>query len=448
MKRNDSNSATLSSKNSLAKCWGLFLAAAFWICILLINVFHLFPDIQFRGVRYSGGDFEQYYATGVAAAEGLWDVAYPDSAYFERGKRPATAPYRPKMQAELKRRGADTTTKNIYPPPTAILFVPLALWDFEKAEMFFLAIMGLSVVVFLVLLSRECAEVGLPNWLSGIFIAVVGTGLPLVESVLIGNVTVLIGIACLLALRGIRKGKTPQTIIGFAIAGLTKGFSVSWVPALFIWKRWRVIVWGASIAAVLVAIPVALSGGCEVYREYFTDVLPISRGNLYRIGDGNCGLPSFVAWVFKWPQLPSSVSRCFTAIHLGLVCSAYCAAWKASKCRENIVAAQSLAIFVATTVFQTFSTVCWPHYAVNVIPCLPAAASVALKRPRSFALLGLGFILAWVPIGNAAKHVTGIYFFGFGRFAGYVILLIWAMGELLRLANFFHRGNETKGGER
>lgn len=431
--------------NIFARHWGLFGVLAFWMLLLAINLLNLFPGVQFRGIRYHGPDFGQYYAAGVAASEGLWDEFYPDPEHYRIGMRPATAPYRPKMAAELERRGADTGTKNIYPPPTAILFAPLANWNYAIAQRRFLAFLGVCVICFLVLLYRECMDVGLSNRVTNFIVFFGGTGLPLTESVMFGNVTVLLGLSALLTLRGIRNGKTAATVIGFVVAGLTKGFSAAWTPALFIWKRWRIIVVGAFVAVLLLVLPFLLGGGTEVYREYISDVLPISRGNLYRIGDSNLGVPSFFAWMFHWNQVPRVVSRLFAFSQLAIIGLGYGFAWRASRRLENVIPAQCLALLVATITFQIFSTVCWPHYSVNILPFIPAAIAMAAKRLRSLVVLVVGFALTWFPVGNALKHLLGIYVFGFGRFFGYVILLAWSVFELRGLAmrtdRMNHRGD-------
>lgn len=437
MKSVASNQTPFQTVRRAARCrWSFFAVSAFWLFVLAVNWFGLFPQVGFRGIRYGGFDFGQYYAAGVAAATGLWSECYPDPSRYEQGKRPATAPYRPGMASELARRGADIRTKNIYPPPTAVLFAPLARWNYADSERRFIGFLVVCGAVFLFLLFKECLDVGLSvrtaNWL--VFLA--GTGFPFAESVMFGNVTVLLGLSGLLALRGIRHAKTVPTVAGFAVAGLTKGFSAAWVPALFLWRRWKILAVGAVVGALLFCAPLLMGSGTDVYGEYVQCVLPASRGNLYRIGDSNLGFPSFFAWLFGWSRIPGSVARLFTVLQAVVCASAYWFAFRASRrLADATVRSQGLALLAVTIAFQVFSTVCWPHYAVNILPFVPVAVAAASRDKRPLAVFLVGVALVWFPVGNALKHLSGVYVFGFGRFFGYVILLAWALRELSRLAN-------------
>ena len=420
-------------KRILFHYWGWLGALLFWCALLFINGLDLFPSLQFRGCRYVGVDFDQYYAAGIAAYCSLWDVMYPDPAHYTKGHRPAEAPYRESMATELQIRGASSQTKNIYPPPTALLFCPLGLWNYASAQRVFVVVLAISVICLLILLQRECQDLGIPLWAANTIVFFAATGLPVSESVMLRNITPAVGLFGILALRGIRSSHSFGTVAGFVGAGLTKGFSVAWIPALFAWKRWRTIAWGGVVAILTIILCRALGCKLGVWEEYAKDVLPISRGNLYRIGDSNLGFPSFFAWLFHWNSVPRPVSRVFTMTQLLCFGTAYGLSLKASRCRANVCFAQGIALFCSTLVFQTFSTVCWPHYSVNILPFLPVAIAAAGNRKASLLVLLVGFSMTWFPIGNAFKYLFHVPILGFGRFFGYVILIAWSFGELVRL---------------
>ena len=424
----------LPSCKHAGKNWAFFVVMAFWSALLLVNLMDFAPSVTFRGVRFVGIDFDQYYAAGVAAADGLWTEMYPESSKFVKGRRPAEAPYKPGLSEDLSRRGAAVRTKNIYPPPTALLFRPLAAWNFTVAQRLFVAFLFLCVAAFLWLLFDECLFWGIPARAANIVVLLAGTGLPMTESVMLANMTPAIGLCGLLVVRGVRNGKPLPTVLGFAVAGLTKGFSAVWIPALFIRRRWKTVAVGALAGLAVLAAAVAAGAGPDVWREYVSEVLPASRGNLYRIGDSNLAVPSFLAWTFGWSEVPARLSRLLSCVQLALVVSGFAMAWRIGERRSGDAdAAVAVSLLLATTVFQSFSTVCWPHYSVNILPFVPAAAAICRNRRFAFGTVLFGFALTWFPIGNALKYLTGGYIFGFGRFFGYMIVVCWAECELIRL---------------
>ena len=58
----------LPSCKHAGKNWAFFVVMAFWSALLLVNLMDFAPSVTFRGVRFVGIDFDQYYAAGVAAA--------------------------------------------------------------------------------------------------------------------------------------------------------------------------------------------------------------------------------------------------------------------------------------------------------------------------------------------------------------------------------------------
>ncbi len=56
---------------------GIALVLVVWAVLFVVNVLELAPSIHFRGIRFSGGDFGQYFMGGVVANERIWDDLYP-----------------------------------------------------------------------------------------------------------------------------------------------------------------------------------------------------------------------------------------------------------------------------------------------------------------------------------------------------------------------------------
>ena len=423
-------------RNLLSAHWGFVAALAVWVALAIVNLLDLTPSIQHRAIRHHGGDFDQYYAGAVAAKEGLWDSLYPVD--LEKADYPMAAQLAPDIAATLSARGATrNATKFIYPPPFATILLPLAGFSFTCAMRLFAVLSFAALLWFLALFRRECDDCRIPRFWANALIFAVGTGIPACESIMMGNATPFVGLAALLVLRGLRRNQTGRTVLAFAIAGLTKGFSAPWVPALLIWRKWHTIVAGATCVLVLVAVTALLGAHFSTYETFVRTVIPASRGHLYYIGDSNLGLPSILAWCIG--KLPESANKLFAALQIGLITVAYTLAWRVP--RQFQTMAQGLALFMATLSFQICSFICWPQYVFNIIAFLPLALRASLIHDQKnraviarFVIVATGFALAWFPIGNAAKYLFHVPLFGFGRLFGYLILLAWGYIELARLS--------------
>ena len=428
-------------KNDLLRHWGLCGVLIFWLVLLAINVLDLFPGVRFRGIRYHGPDFDQYYTAGVVAQERLWHGLYPPD--MGTASTPHGATLHPDVAAELARRQATSRVNNVAPPPLAVFAIPLAMLPFHMAYKAFAAVQFLATLWFLLLFRKECDEFRLPPNLANALVLVVGTGLPVCESLMLANSTTFVALATILALRSVRHSQTASSVFAFALAGLLKGFSAVWVPALVIWKRWRTILWGAVCGTIILTMPHLLGAGLDVWQRFFSDVLHTANGTPYWIGDQNLGLPSFFAWLYPNCPMPRPLSVVLAVGQPILLVAAYTLGWRASRFGETL--AMGLSLFLATLSFQLFSPHCWPHYAFNVVGFLPLAFSASGVRTGCrlhgiqwfyVVIVALAFALSWFPIGNAAKYVCHAPILGFGRTFGYLLMLFWGFVTLIHMA--FH----------
>ena len=427
-------SAMYRAINFIRKNFGLALVLGPWAALAAINVFDIVPTVKFRGVRFSGGDFGQYYMGGVVANEGIWENLYPTDLLT--APSPDKATITPRLSAELSKRGAEKSWKFIYPPPRAVFFAPLDWMPFSVARKLHVGLLFGSVMWFLVLFRRECDDWELPSLFSNLLVLAIGTGLPVCESVMIANATPFIALASILALRALRKNHVVSSVFAFALAGLFKGVSAAWVPALFLWPKWRVVVAGTATGVILLVLPHLLGAPIDLWSHFLHEVVPGSR-KLYWIGDGNLGLPSFFAWMSEENDLSAALREALKAAQLMILALAYTLAWRMS--RRNSSRAEGIALFVATVAFQLFSPICWPHYAFNVAGFLPLAMSTAGLRKGhrlaegqwfSVGIVALAFTLTWFPIGNAAKYVFHAPILGFSRTFGYVLMAGWGLWNL------------------
>lgn len=426
-------------RNILARHWGLCGVLVFWLLLLAINVLDLFPSIQFRGIRYHGPDFDQYYTAGVVAQERLWHGLYPPD--MATAPTPHDATLHPDVAAELARRGASSRVNNVAPPPLAVFALPLAALPFRTAYKFFAILQFAATVCFLILFRKECDEFRIQPVLSNALVLLVGTGLPAIESLMLANSTTFVALATILAFRSVRHSRTASSVFSFAMAGLLKGFSAVWAPALLVWKRWRIVFWGSVFGVIVLAMPHVLGAGLDIWQRFFSDVLHTANGTPYWVGDQNLGLPSFFAWLFRNGAMPRPLSVLLSAGLPILLTATYVLGWRASQSDETL--AMGLSLFLATLLFQLFSPHCWPHYSFNIVGFLPLALSAAglgkdcrLARGQwmSVGIVALAFALAWFPIGNAAKYVFHAPVLGFGRTFGYLLMLAWGFGTLIHLS--------------
>ena len=415
----------------------------FWAGIVAANVIGLGSAVRFRGVRFTGGDFGQYYMGAVVANAGIWDDLYPVD--LATAPSPDKASVSPVLAEAMSERGADISWKYIYPPPLAVFFAPLDWFPHTVSKRVFTTLLFGSVIWFLVLFRRECDDWNLPPFLANLLVLLVGTGLPVSESVLLANATPFIALASLLALRSLRGNHTAGAVFSFALAGLFKGVSAVWIPVLFVRRRWKILLAGIVAGAAVLVLPHLLGAPLDLWKTFLRDVVPGSR-KLYWIGDGNLGLPSLVAWLSGNGGLPAAAERILGAAQIAVLVSAYALAWRAG--RNGAARAEGLALFLATLAFQLFSPLCWPHYACNVVGFLPLCLAVAGvhagRRLRgwqwiSTVVLAIAFLLVWYPIGNLAKYAFHAPILGFGRTAGYLMMLAWGLWALARHA----KGAET-----
>jgi hypothetical protein len=412
---------------------GIALVLVVWAVLFVVNVLELAPSIHFRGIRFSGGDFGQYFMGGVVANERIWDDLYPiDLATVPS---PDKASIAPRLADALRCRGADVSWKYIYPPPLAVFLAPLDWISFPMARMVFSGILFGSFVWFIFLFRRECDDWNIPPMLSNLLVVAIGTGIPICESVMLANATPFVMLSSLLILRSIRRNRIAGSVLAFALAGLFKGISVAWVPILFLGKRWRILAAGVLVGCFVLSLPHLMGAPIGLWSTFLFDIIPESR-KTYWIGDGNLGLPSLIAWI-SGGRLSATVERLLAIAQFLLWGTVYGLAWRMS--RTGKAYAEGLAIFLATLVFQLFSPLCWPHYACNIVGFLPLCLSLSGVRSShrlcrrqwiSLAVIAIAFLLVWYPIGNAVKYALRMPIFGFGRTFGYLLMLLWGLWSL------------------
>jgi hypothetical protein len=325
-------------------------------------------------------DFLQDYLMGRAVAEGV-------------------NPYL--TIAELGRRFLEVSPAVIldhpspHPPPSALLFLPLSLLDYQAAGFVWLLVGIISLAVAIGLIGRALdVRFSLPVLLAITVASLVWY--PIYSDLLEGQVTIIL----LMLLAGFWLAWRRERA---ALAGLLLGLAIALKPVL-----WPVVVWlalrrdwramGAMVTTVLVCYAAATAViGLGGVRAYFTDAAPlVQRGFCAHVA--NQSLASIGWRVFegtgpiKWSGVASPpLVRCVwlapvTAFLLPLLAVALAcrAVWNRHDAEE------SLGLFLCVSILV--SPVSWEYY--RVLALIPSAQVILWLRRNGWPQREIAMALA------------------------------------------------------
>jgi hypothetical protein len=201
------------------------------------------------------GDFANYYTAARIVCrhqdvDRLYDDAWFQSQVREQGFGPqATGKFSP------------------FPPPTALLLVPLAWLGPLDAQRVLTMLSLLALAASILLLSRTLAW---PVPVAATFILL--SGYAIVGALRLGQPYILVSCACLLGYRLYRQG---WLLLGGASLGVfvpVKYFPVVFLGAPAMQRCWRVLA-GAALAVLLVALLSVATLGWPIHAQYLHSVL-------------------------------------------------------------------------------------------------------------------------------------------------------------------------------
>jgi len=291
------------SAASFARGW-LILAAA-WLLVLYPALIWFSPGALptlMAPTRHV--DFYQYYGGAAAVHNGLWDFLYPvppveiygQPSHFSPKYRtflfnPAAAErekafypelnlipcaWSPKLKEafpEVQSFGIEPPPSFIYPPPTALLCAPLALFSFDTASN---RVWPVISVWFLFVLTYFSAQVhrlirGAASYAEGVVILACLLFTTQGETgVHDGNVSPILGgcIAC--CAYALLRYHMPAFSCCYIVLILFKSIGLAWLPLLLLNRRyWSALVYLLIITLVLNGIVLSF-GGIEVYKTFFS----------------------------------------------------------------------------------------------------------------------------------------------------------------------------------
>lgn len=416
-------------KNHYKNNWGIIITICCWVAIFIFNLSPLSKNVNHRWIKFNGVDFDQYYAGSVVVSDNLWNIMYPTN--LKETDRLASSELPLEMESAIIKKGGKTRTKFIYPPTSAILYYPLSLFSFYSGMTIFMVFLCVCYILFLHILQKEIELITNNKFIINLTILISGIGLPVGSSFTSCNISPLIPLCGIIALRGIsNKNNRFFTSIAFVLGALTKGFSIVWVPFLIIFKQYKTILFCAIISLVLIYISYLKGATLDIYIHYIKEILPASK-TLYRIGDANLTLSSFICYINNSESLTPLTKSILSTIKIFIyfityfLLYRYC--FKIKSKNKNII---GVVFFIVTVTFMLFSSHCLPSYIIYLLPFIPRIyctikeinSNKTLKKSL-YILFTIGFLISYFPICNVIKHLLAIDILGYGRMFGYIIML-------------------------
>ena len=374
---------TMKHRSLMCRHPALIALFFFWCSFWCVN----FLDLGIRVpsfVHVNGGDFDQYYAGAVVAENGWWDDLYP--VQFSNQEKPTLAPLSPQLQQELDLRQAPARSKWIFPPPLAFLFLPLARLQYDTALAVHTVVSIAALLFLLGITERAFMKFGFGFFPTQIAVLLLGVSQGSRNCLISSNISLFVGLGVASSLIGIQRNQGTTTILGFLLAGMTKGSSVVWVPMLLFLKRWKTIILGAMTGFGILILTILFAVPISTYERFLSDVIPAGRGLIYNVETTNLSLGSAVIH-FIFPG-QAAIGR--TVLHwcsagmmmVLLVLFVFVLKSGASSNRDVIL----LAIFGSLAAYNLFANICWWHYSPQFFPLIPGLFAIARKKSKGAVL--------------------------------------------------------------
>lgn len=253
----------------------------------------------------------------------------------------------------------------VYPPPVALLFVPLAALPFDVARVLWLAALGLLAAAVILFLARELRP-SVRYWACAGMILF----FPLGWELTLGNLTLVTLVCCLVAWRA--RGWASAT--GLAAAVGLKLLAAPLVPFFAAAGRGTTAVRSVVVCAAVAVV--TLPALADDWAPFVAVLATIARSEP---GQGSNIVPSLFAWPLLRPLLP--------LLGLALVIACGAAARRGGAAADH-------AFRVALAALPLFASTLWYPYLLLALPLLAADAPAPPGRLRT--LFRLARPLAWL----------------------------------------------------
>lgn len=406
--------------------YALATSAVWLLCIYPLLNYFAWDHLSSRA-RSSGSDFSQYYSGALAVRFGMKECLYPqpnmslysappvfrplvstplfnpttDSsrmgnwAFYPQIADPNASLVAPKLTAKCHELQDDY--HYIYPPPLALLLVPLSLLDYDTAcRAVWFPLMCASLFGISYYSSKICSLLfSKPTYIEGVsaLLPAVPTWLMsgLGTTLYVGNVSPLIGF--LIAIVAYSLATNRQTLIACGIIPLIlfKGIGLTWCPLLIMGgMKKKAICLMVLLTLALNALAVYM-GGPGLYQTFFRDILPKASIPL------GIGIPGMLMRI-----LGVDAGVIPTIIKLGLLSTIYYYHHRACEKRFDRKLVTLTTIIATMAVFNLLNPVVWPHYftCYLILPFAPwIIREIMISKGRTKVLLTvimLTTVLGWL----------------------------------------------------
>lgn len=343
-------------------------------------------------------DIAQYYMGGAMALRERGVDLYP--APIEDGSKNAgfsdSSRLRPRYERIALEQRVAEFNRFVYTPPAALLFVPLALFDYPLARDLWIAAMSLCGFGVGLAAARVHARVrGQPTRLDGLLcIAVVASPLMFL-TLRSGNITPLVALALAWAMLAVADDRPGSSALAMAVGGVFKGTSAVLLPLLVGLRRWRTLaaLLAAAAAAVLAAL---LWMGAAPFRAFFLEIVPtFSRSTSSSANQSVAGV-----WLRLTgaAALPAAFGLALRAVAVVALVGATLLVARRASWMQRSPSATFAACAGLVALLLVLSPLVWAHYYLYLAP-LWGWALAAGRRSRPDALLSFASIaLTAIPV--------------------------------------------------
>ncbi len=353
-------------------------------------------DPFFSAANKGNQDLANYYMAGSVVLAADFNSLYPvprENIEHNVGW-PDCADSKTGYTQIAHEKGVEESFRFILPPPSALLFVPLAMLPYWIARWVWVICLGAScwgACALAYSLGRKCGcsqFVALVFWIFWAFSPFVMKGLRTANSTPI--LALFVGLAAL----GVLENKRPLASISCIVSGLLKGVSIIFVPLILLMKRWRIVLWGITLTLLVNGATVLLGGG-PAYFEFFQKVYPSTQ--IIDLYYDNQSVYGFFYRVIGSVVVTSNVVVFFKVVGWALGGTVLALIFRQRRALAEYRRAYIPAVVALLGIFLIFKPYNWGHYAMCFIPFWPALFALCRKKWQR-GILWISAIIMWFPL--------------------------------------------------
>jgi hypothetical protein len=306
---------------------------------------------------------------------------------------PECADSKPGYKKIAKEKGVEESFRFILPPPSALLFVPLAVFPYGVARWVWIVVLGVSCWGACMLAFRLGRKCGCSQITALLFWCLWAFSPLVMKGMRTGNSTPVLALFSGLAAWGILMNRRSQAAFSCIVSGLLKGVSIIFIPLILLMKRWSIVVWGIVLTLVFNGITILLGGG-PAYAEFFEKVYPSTQ--IIDLFPDNQSVYGFLYRIFGEVAVSSGSILLFKMLG-GLLCAVVL--WLMFKHRRALDKPRCYVPLVVALlgIFLLFKPYNWGHYAMCFIPFWPALFAVCQSKWQR-GIVWSSAIIMWFPL--------------------------------------------------